>query len=246
MSYIHSKTSSTKTQLLQELLNKNTKNITQQTELPTRQRKQLFARIWHYWTHNVHLHGWLNARDETPVCQQWSYISFVSSYPYVIEHPYNMAICCQNAHKRRPIARPWGQAMECLLWVLSLIHIQHFWLSYHTQCHVISDHIRRNDCVQHHSWLRKVTKDSVIRGFHCTHPFSVMYFDRHCLQFYGNNPLPAQLITWIITHRGHCPSGNMVLPAVYNVICIKGYGIDSRSKSNPMNYANCSCSVGYW
>ena len=38
--------------------------------------------------------------------------------------PYNVVIFLQNTHKRHSIACPHGQAMECLLWVESLICIQ--------------------------------------------------------------------------------------------------------------------------
>ena len=46
---------------------------------------------------------------------------------------YNNADCLQNTHKRHPIARPWGQAMGCLLWVQSFIHILPLWLWYTEQ-----------------------------------------------------------------------------------------------------------------
>ena len=35
----------------------------------------------------------------------------------------------QNTHKWHSIACPWGQAMECPLWVHSIIYILHSWLS---------------------------------------------------------------------------------------------------------------------
>ena len=42
-----------------------------------------------------------------------------------------------NAHNRYPIARPWGQAMGCLLWVSCLFNVISLLLSRCMQCGVI-------------------------------------------------------------------------------------------------------------
>ena len=36
---------------------------------------------------------------------------------------YNSVNFLLNSHNRQPIARPWGQGMQCVLWVRSLIHV---------------------------------------------------------------------------------------------------------------------------
>ena len=44
-----------------------------------------------------------------------------------------------NPHKRHPIARLWGRAMGCLLWISTLMHILPQSLSNHMQNHIMLD-----------------------------------------------------------------------------------------------------------
>ena len=42
---------------------------------------------------------------------------------YTVRCRYNAIIFLQNPYNRRPIARPWGRAMGCLLWVRNQIDV---------------------------------------------------------------------------------------------------------------------------
>ena len=49
---------------------------------------------------------------------------------YAVQCLYNAVIFLHNSHNRRPISRPWGRGMGCLVWIQSPIYVLLLWLQY--------------------------------------------------------------------------------------------------------------------